>query len=388
MRPDPRPRLRRPWRSSAGPGPVLTAVLPGVLAAVLVAGLTACGSSPSAASSSAPAVSAAATAVSVVSASAADHRAVVIVSGGDAVSPFTTPTQACTTGLAAGNTDTALRAALLADGQQVYTAPAMNARSAVIEPDPTSFGAFGDCPAPLPAFMTILSNGDIDNGGEHLAHFVNYLHDTEGVTEIDWVGHSNGGLWARAATRILRDTGSPVRIGSLTTVGTPWEGAVPFRIVFGELSESTCLDNAVCLNLVAVMREEAKGDLGLGRQQLASYLLGDGGWNAAQLGVLDTIPVHLIGGGYLTEPAGDPQIWPFDGLVSQYSATAQGLPEQTAPLRTCSRYPLTHSIYISHELGLDWQTALTWNDDVMADVTGFVRSVQQGGPPTGEPCTS
>ena len=32
--------------------------------------------------------------------------AVVIVSGGDAVSPFTTPDQACATGLAAGNTDT------------------------------------------------------------------------------------------------------------------------------------------------------------------------------------------------------------------------------------------------------------------------------------------
>ena len=35
--------------------------------------------------------------------------AVVIVSGGDAVSPFTTPDQACATGLAAGNTDTAIR---------------------------------------------------------------------------------------------------------------------------------------------------------------------------------------------------------------------------------------------------------------------------------------
>lgn len=319
--------------------------------------------------------------------SAPEHRAVVIVSGGDAVSPFTTPSAACATGLAAGNTDTALRAALLADGQEVYTAPAMNARSAVVEPDPSSFGAFGGCPPALPAFMTILSNGDVDNGGEHLAHFIDYLHKHDGVTEVDWVGHSNGGLWARAATRILQDTGSPVAVRSLTTVGTPWEGAMPFRIVYGELPESACRDNQVCLSLVSAMQQEgAENDLGLGRQQLASYLLGDQGWNAAQLGVLDSIPVHLIAGGYLTDPAGDPELWPFDGLVSAYSATATGLPERTAPLRSCSRYPLTHSIYISEKLGLPWQTALTWNDDVMADVTGFVRQAQQGTAPSGSSC--
>ena len=55
-------------------------------------------------------------------------RAVVIMSGGGAVSPFTTPTQACSSDdgfLEAGNTDTALRESLLAAGKQVYTAPAM-----------------------------------------------------------------------------------------------------------------------------------------------------------------------------------------------------------------------------------------------------------------------
>ena len=49
--------------------------------------------------------------------------AVVIMSGGDAVSPFTTPDLACAVGLAAGNTATALRDRLLAEGHQVYTAP-------------------------------------------------------------------------------------------------------------------------------------------------------------------------------------------------------------------------------------------------------------------------
>ena len=53
-----------------------------------------------------------------------ESHAVVIVSGGAAVSPFTTPTQACGSGLAAGNTDTALREALLKAGHQVFTSPA------------------------------------------------------------------------------------------------------------------------------------------------------------------------------------------------------------------------------------------------------------------------
>jgi hypothetical protein len=38
---------------------------------------------------------------------------------------------------------------------------------------------------------------------------------------------------------------------------------------------------------------------------------------------------------------------------------------------------------MSQELGLDWPTALTWNDAVTADVTGFVRSVRPGAPAGG-----
>jgi hypothetical protein len=55
-----------------------------------------------------------------------DAETVVLVSGGDTQTPFTTPTEACRAGKAAGDTWTALRAALLADGYAVFTAPAMN----------------------------------------------------------------------------------------------------------------------------------------------------------------------------------------------------------------------------------------------------------------------
>ncbi len=107
-------------------------------------------------------------------------RAVVIMSGGDAVSPFTTPDHACGRGLAAGNTDTALREFLLAHGHQVFTAPAQNGRGVVRDTDPGSLSSFGDQPEVLGEQHTVSSDGD-----------------------IDLAGHSNGGLFARSAIRTM-----------------------------------------------------------------------------------------------------------------------------------------------------------------------------------------
>ena len=65
----------------------------------------------------------------------------MIVSGGDATSPYTSKDEACATGLAAGNTDTALREFLLKQGYTVFTSPAMAGRGQVV--DQTGFGSFG-----------------------------------------------------------------------------------------------------------------------------------------------------------------------------------------------------------------------------------------------------
>ena len=89
--------------------------------------------------------------------------AVVVVSGGDAVSPFTAPDQACATGLAAGNTSTAIRELLLSKKYTVFTAPAMAGRGQVV--DQTGFGAFGVCQVTLPENMTVNSTGSIDTAG-------------------------------------------------------------------------------------------------------------------------------------------------------------------------------------------------------------------------------
>lgn len=87
-------------------------------------------------------------------------RAVVIVSGLASSSPFTTPQNACGTGLSAGSADTAIRDHLLSRGRTVYTAPMMAGRGQVH--DQTGFGAFGSCPAPLPDDMTVDTSGSID----------------------------------------------------------------------------------------------------------------------------------------------------------------------------------------------------------------------------------
>jgi hypothetical protein len=73
-----------------------------------------------------------------------ESHAVVIVSGGAAVSPFTTPTEGCRSGLAAGNTDTALRESLLNAGHQVFTSPAAAGEGEVVED--TGWGGFSGAP--------------------------------------------------------------------------------------------------------------------------------------------------------------------------------------------------------------------------------------------------
>lgn len=292
-------------------------------------------------------------------------HAVVLVSGGDAVSPFTTPEAACSIGLAAGNTNTYLRERLLAAGHAVFTAPAMNARSAVIDAEPDSFGAFGGQSEILPAHMTIISNGDIDNAGEHLTRFVEHLRDTRGVTEVSFIGHSNGGLFSTAAIRTLRDIGAGVRVRTLITLGTPWMGTMPLRVAYDEVPSDALLGDARALAIVDALRKHADAtDAGLARQDTYDYLLGSDGWLAGQSGALEGIQVLLVGGSWLAHDGGDHELWPFDGLVSEYSALAKGVDASVIPHRTELSYPLLHSIFLADVFEQPWETGLTWNPEV------------------------
>lgn len=293
-------------------------------------------------------------------------RAVVIVSGGAAVSPFTTAEAACRSGLAAGNTDTFLREGLLAADHRVFTSPARIGSGPVTED--TGWGGFSDGPPALPAEMTVNAVGDIDEAGQSLARFLGHLREAFGVEVVDIVAHSMGGLFSRSAIRVLRDSGSPLKIRTLTTIGTPWEGGFSADYVAGDLGLDACNGDAVCERSMTEFAElVAASSEGAGEQVTERYLAGPAGWNERQGDALAGLPVVLIGGDYCSA-LGDAQVWPNDGLVALRSALAERVSARVLPHRTTHRFADVHSIYFSHVLGLAWERALTWDPDVLAVV--------------------
>ena len=293
-------------------------------------------------------------------------RAVVIVSGLASTSPFTTPEGVCTVGLAAGSADTAIRDHLTGKGHTVYTAPAMAGPGQVREQ--TGFGAFAGCPLALPENMTIDTTGSIDLAGEHLARFLTYLHTEKAVEEVDLVGHSMGGLYARAAIPALRSSGSLVKVRSLTTIGTPWQGSYLSDYASGTVPLRDCLHDQFCESqMTGFDKDIAQVYVSGSAQEVGqNYLMGAGGWNQAQAGAVENIPVTLIGGDRFTEPGRvNPQVWPNDGIVALRSALAVDIDEAVLPHRRCYTFDDTHSDYVSTLANLATATALTWDPRVL-----------------------
>lgn len=306
------------------------------------------------------------------------RRAVVVVSGGDACTPFTTPDNACRSGLPAGITSSHLRRHLLERGLRVFTAPASNRRGPVTPPGAATADCFDDCPEVLGGHLTITSTAGIDLAGERLARFVEYLHAHHGVVCVDFVGHSNGGLFSRAAIRVLNECGSAVTVASLSTLGTPWHGTFGLRYAAGELDLSACGGDVWCEHMVVSVAEEAAAnDFGLAAQNTAGFLDGPNGWNEAQSGVLDDIPVLLCGGDRFTHQTGDPELWPFDGYVSLHSALARNASTSVLANPQTLVRPDTHSIFLSRSLGLADETGLTGDPEVLEGVGEFIASCPQ-----------
>jgi hypothetical protein len=95
---------------------------------------------------------------------------VVLVSGLATQTPYTTTTDKCAKGLSAGNSVSALRDSLIASGNQVYTAPAQIGPGDVTST--AGIGPSSQCPPPLPADLIIDATAGIDQGGKHLAAFL------------------------------------------------------------------------------------------------------------------------------------------------------------------------------------------------------------------------
>lgn len=300
-------------------------------------------------------------------------RAVVVVSGFAAESPFTTPTQGCGKGLAAGVSSTALRDSLIAAGFQAYTAPAQIGPGQIKEF--SGFGPFAECPPALPESLTVNALKPIDDGGQRLSEFINYLGTEYGVGSVDIVAHSMGGLFSRSAIKALRDGNSPVTVNSLVTIGTPWEGSFAADVATGALPKSVCDKQPSCVEVVDQVKQLAKEGKGSPQGLSNAFLDGsDGkpGWNAQQAGALDGIPVTLFAGNLLQFDGGNPRAWPNDGLVQLSSALAPGVPDSVLPHRRCEIRPDVHSAFFTEALKLARDEALTWDPVVLNGVNRAV----------------
>ena len=289
-----------------------------------------------------------------------DRPTVVIVSGLAAISPYTTPDAACASGFAAGNTDSFLRQQMLGAGFDVYTAPAMIGGGPVVD-QAGEGGPFADCPAQPPAEVTANPIVSPLTVGGQVADFLRYLKDTEGVDAVHVVAHSMGGVFSRVAIADLKDAGDGPRILSLTTVGSPWEPVMLGDFAPGEDPSAACDGNEACLafQAFALSVPSIVSEM-LPFVQSANFLP----WSRAQAGVLDGIPVTLIGGTYFTKEGGSPATWPNDAVVQIDQALARGVSDEVLPHRTCHSFPNTHSLSVSAMVQEPEETALTWNPAV------------------------
>jgi triacylglycerol lipase len=302
-------------------------------------------------------------------ASKSGQRAVVLVSGVAATTPFTTPTRACRSGFSAGNTWAYLRDYLVKRGFKVYTAPASVGGGRVVETTSDFDGPFAGCPKQLPASMTSNAIGPVDRSGSSIARFIRYLHDRYGVTSADVVGHSLGGIIGRAGIREVRLNRVPVKVRSYTTLGSPWTGVMLADPIDPSDPMSACDGGPVCEAFLKPLLEIP------GIEMLVSTLStkNKAVWNSYQVGALKGIPVTMVAGTYFTKPGGMASKWPNDGAIQEVSALGASLPNNVVEHRRCYSRPLTHSLYVSKGIGAPDDTALTWNAEVGSILAGTFR---------------
>jgi len=285
--------------------------------------------------------------------------AVVLVSGGAAVTPFTDTDRGAGSGLAAGNTLTALREHYRSAGRAVFTAPARIGAGAV-EAD-AGWQGFGDVPVVLPAELTINAVGTVDDAGVALSAFLRWIGAEYGVSRVDLVAHSMGGLFSRAAIRELAGAGP--RVDRLVTLGTPWDGAVLGDAVAGDITDGDAHGDPATTTILDQARAYAAANSQGAAEQVSRRFLR--AWNDAQAGVLDNVAVTAIGAGYFAAATEPEQLWPHDGLVSLRSGRADDVPPAVVPRIDRHSFPdHVHSIFFADGFGLPWERALTWDPRV------------------------
>lgn len=285
-------------------------------------------------------------------------RSVVLVSGGGGNSPFTTPDHGCASGLAAGGQLTGLRGALLDADMVAFTCPA-RVGGGIMDADP-GWGAFADGPGPLSAEMTVNSVAPVSDSGTRLARFVTYLQDSVGVTEVDFVGYSLGGIVSRSAIKQLQRAGSSVRVRSLTSIGTPWMGSFVGKYDASSLPLPPVVAEYVSSFILNVRSTVAAEPGSIPTNQPA--------WATGYDHVLDGLPLTRIAGAYF--PEGDivdaagvklGVLEANDGHCTESSALAIDANPVALPPAACFTLPELHSNYLADLLEMPWERSINWS---------------------------
>ncbi|MDI1290242.1 MAG: alpha/beta fold hydrolase, partial [bacterium] len=244
----------------------------------------------------------------------------------------------------------------------------------------TGYGGFSEPPEQLPANLTVNAIGPIDTAGVHLASFLTYLQAEFGIGSIDLVGHSMGGLFSRAAIGELARRGSTLRVRSLTTIGTPWQGSFPADYSNGDISLAAARAHPSTAAIMVEFKKRVEAEApGASAQVTRRFLTEAGGWNDRQAGVLDDIAVTLIGGDHFRSTGGSPDVWPHDGLVTISSALAAAVPRAILRPSPALTFNDVHSLFFAHEFGLANHKALTWDPEVHHAVAAAIGNTEISG---------
>jgi len=311
--------------------------------------------------------------------------AVVLVSGFNTSTPFSTPTCATSGRGSTWGYGTGPAATLSAAGLAVFTAPVANAGAT---PPPSCLGS-STIDIPAGGSTVINSNGELADNQAALVAFLQFLNQSYGVTSVALVGHSDGGLWSRAAINQLRSAGSPVTITSLTTIGTPHTGS------FGaDLAVAIASDNGSCGDLSGV--EYTVCELSYAAVELIFADLGQDVIEELSSGWLSQWNPTTSIGCSVTTMGGDAVGWdlgvgtyymPNDGIVGQASALNQGTllpPLNAAPFTSVAPPGGTQMFDAVHSPSLSFisQTNELNDGGIAAAVAATVQS-----PPSG-PCAN
>ena len=326
-------------------------------------------------------VAALATVAFAASAAAAPSypEAVVLVSGFDTKTPFTTPSPACNGKEGeAWDAPTGIAAALKASGKRVFTAPVHQSGEMGLP----SCNPEGPAP-PLSDYVD--SNGELDANGRAFAAFLAFLRDEYGVRQAHLVAHSDGGLWSRSA--ISQDAAyAGVTILSLTTLGTPHTGSFVADLAIETEGGKCDFENSKLQLLCRIFRVSVEviiDDIGqTATEELTNDYLAT--WNPRQ--TIGSCPVTGIAGTFVSVPYLHFTYYePDDGLVGEASALNRSaydielheiLPAPIPNFRVGGAYPVVHGSSMSR---LSTNTLLN-TQEVSDKVTQVVSEASPGGP--------